>query len=383
MTKIFFHYFILTLILCIPIAYAIDISTNAKQIGDTFYVTKGEKVDILISGVSSQEFEVSIDYFFTLKPFDGQYYFSQNKFQIPISSSFEVKAYPVRNLTVEAKLWIFKKKLSAEAKNGVAVVKADVPAGRYDVKFYGVSEGNNVNVESRAFSKVKLDDQGEFKISYDSSYLPEGEMIVRVESKIVKVKIISGSPNPTTVPPSLSPSPSIPNALNETDTTFSIEIEPAEASINVNETLKLKIKIRNEAIGSLAGLKVFWTINSSIIEIVDFEMETNLLGEAKATIKAISSGKAIVKAEIPDLNISAVALIYVQNEGFTNSNSSEIIENPNTTQATIPETITTNPNTLNTPTPTPQKRVLIPGFGVVLTLTSIAILLLIRKLRNR
>lgn len=370
MTKIIFFYLIFSLF--IALTSALEISTNAKCVGDTYYVIRGEKVDITIFGNPSEELLLSIYYKFTLESSEGKYHFSQNKFPIPISSSFEVKAYPVKNLTVEAKLWIFKKKLSAEAKNGVAVVKADVPPGKYDVQFYGFTSGSYVTIESLATSKVTLDDKGKFSISYDTSYLPEGEMIARVESKILKVKIIGSPPSPT------QPTPPI---LNETNKTLSIEIEPIEALIKVNETLELKIKIKNSDLGSLSGLKVLWTVNSSIIEIINSEMETNLFGEAKATLKAIKAGTAIVKVEIPTLNVSAVALVYVQTENFTILNTSETTENSNKTPPKPSETIKPIETTVNTST-VPQKKVLIPGFDILTTVVSIAILMIARKFRN-
>lgn len=88
---------------------AIEISTNARLIDGVYYVLQGEIVEVKILGDPSQELAVSIVYKFTIPSSDGWYYYSQNKFPIPLSSSFEVKAYPVQNITVEAKFWIFSK----------------------------------------------------------------------------------------------------------------------------------------------------------------------------------------------------------------------------------------------------------------------------------
>ncbi|MEM2190903.1 MAG: hypothetical protein QW540_05675 [Archaeoglobaceae archaeon] len=376
-TKIIFYFVLLSLF--IPFADAVEISTNAKFIGDTYYIIRGEKVDITISGNPSEEILVSIYYTFTLKSSGGQYYFSQEKFPIPLSSSFEVKAYPVKNLTVEAKIWIFKKKLSAEAKNGVAIVKADVPAGKYDVKFYGVASESYVTIESLATSKVNLDDKGKFSISYDTSYLPEGEMSVRVGLKNLKVKIVS---SPLTTPTPSQFNQTTP-ALNETENQLSVEIEPNEALLKINETLELKIKVKDSKIGSLYGLKVLWSVNSSIIEIVGFEKETNLFGEAKATVKATSSGVAAIRVEIPYLNLSAVAIIYVQDESSDILNNSETVDNSNTSRPTPSETVKTTPKPLDTPASNQQKKFPIPGFDILTAFASIAILIIARKLGNR
>lgn len=42
----------------------------------------------------------------------------------------------------------------------MAKVSANVPAGRFDVKIYGIARGNTVNIEAKANAKIKLDSSG-------------------------------------------------------------------------------------------------------------------------------------------------------------------------------------------------------------------------------
>jgi len=193
-------------LLLIP-SSAVEITTNARLIDGVYYVMQGEKVEVLISGEPSQELSISIKYLFSMPSQDGTYLYSQKKFPIPVSAKFEVKAYPVYNITVEAKLWIFTKKLEANARDDVAKVSADVPSGNYDVKIYGNAKGEIVNLEANAFAKIKLGSDGNYRIEYDTSKLPLGEMSVRADSKELKVKVVSSLPAPTVQTPVPTPIP--------------------------------------------------------------------------------------------------------------------------------------------------------------------------------
>ncbi|MEM3505858.1 MAG: PGF-CTERM sorting domain-containing protein [Archaeoglobaceae archaeon] len=193
------------LIFFIAQASGVEISTNAILLEDVYYVIKGEKIDITLLGNPSEEVEVTIIYSFKIQSSGGQYYYSQEKFPVPLKAYFEVKTWPVENLTVEAKLWIFSKKLEANATNDVAKVAASLPfSGNFDVKIYGKAKAEIVNVEAKANAKLKLDENGRYTISYDTSKLPLGEMIVRLDSKQLNVKVVSSlptTPTPTPNPP--------------------------------------------------------------------------------------------------------------------------------------------------------------------------------------
>jgi hypothetical protein len=368
------------LFLFIGLASGLEISTNSKLIGDTYYVVKGEIIEIQISGSPSEEVSVSIQYRFTLKSSGGWYSFSQDKFPIPISSSFEVRAYPVKNLTVEAKLWIFKKTLNSEAKNGVAVVRAEVPSGKYDVKFYGVSNGDNVNIESIATSKVTLDESGKFSIKYDTSFLPEGEMTAQVDSKLLKVKIISGA---VPTPSSVNPPTNIPSTPTDIPTTpaeelrreYFVEIEPIKASITVNENLEITVRVKDSFGEPAKDLEVLWSLNSSVIEFLSFENKTDMHGEATAKIRAISSGDAEVKAEIPEANASYVTTISIRNEG-----GAPTTPQPQKTVALVP----TSTTTITSETARNEKINMIPGFEVSTAISGIlSVYVVFRKMQAK
>ncbi|MEM2030649.1 MAG: PGF-CTERM sorting domain-containing protein [Archaeoglobaceae archaeon] len=205
-----FTVFIFSLILK---ASAVEVSTNAALLDNVYYVIKGEKIDITLLGNPSEEVEVTIIYSFKIQSSSGHYYYSQDKFPVPLKAYFEVKTWPVENLTVEAKLWIFSKKLEANATNDVAKVAASLPfSGNFDVKIYGKAKAEIVNAEVKANAKLKLDETGRYTISYDTSKLPLGEMIVKLDSKQLNVKVVSflpttptPTPTPTHTPPTTPP----------------------------------------------------------------------------------------------------------------------------------------------------------------------------------
>jgi hypothetical protein len=199
--------FILLFFLAIP-SLGLEISTNAKLIDGVYYVVQGERVEIKILGEPSQEVGVLLSYRFSVPSSEGFFRYSQSKFQIPISSEFEVSAYPVQNITVEAKFWIFSKKLEASAVNDVAKVSASVPEGKYDVSIYGLAKGSAVGIEAKARARIKLDSSGVYSISYDTSRLPLGDMEAVADSKQLKVKVVSSLPSSEPTPtPTPTPTP--------------------------------------------------------------------------------------------------------------------------------------------------------------------------------
>lgn len=179
----------------INLVEALEVSTNAVLIGDTYYISRGEVAEITLLSSPLQELQVSIDYYFSIPSSNNQYFYSQDKFPIPLKAYFEIKTWPVENLTVEARLWIFSRKLQESAVDGVAKIGVDVPfAGNFDVKIYGASRGEVVNVEAKARAKIKLDENGKYTVKYDTSKLPFGEMLVEVDSKQLRVKVVDRIP---------------------------------------------------------------------------------------------------------------------------------------------------------------------------------------------
>ncbi|MEM4615914.1 MAG: PGF-CTERM sorting domain-containing protein [Archaeoglobaceae archaeon] len=217
------------LIFFITQASGVEISTNAILIEDVYYVLRGEKIDITLLGNPSEEVEVTIIYSFKIQSSSGQYYYSQEKFPVPLKAYFEVKTWPVENLTVEAKLWIFSKKLEANATNDLAKVAASLPfSGNFDVKIYGKAKAEVVNAEAKANAKLKLDETGKYTISYDTSKLPLGEMTVKLDSKQLNVKVVSFLPiTPTPTPTPTSPTTPPQNPTPEPTPTPTPTLTPA------------------------------------------------------------------------------------------------------------------------------------------------------------
>ncbi|TDA30112.1 MAG: hypothetical protein DSO00_02315 [Archaeoglobi archaeon] len=259
-------YFLLPLLFLFFPCSAIEVSTNARLIDGIYYVVQGERVDVVVYGEPLQEVSVSVYYCFSVNSTDGSYLYSQSKFPIPLSADFQVRAYPVYNITVEAKLWIFTKKLEANARDSVAEVRASVPSGRYDVRIYGNSKAEVVKVEANAFARVKLGSDGRYSISYDTSKLPIGEMRVIADSKELKVKVVSSPPAPSkpmptstpTFTPTPTPAPAKPDLL-----IASIDCSPKQ--LIAGQQASIKVAVRNIGNADATAFNVSLLVNESKI----------------------------------------------------------------------------------------------------------------------
>jgi len=176
---------------------------QAKYVNGCYYIVKGQTADITLKGNPNENVNIEITYKFDLRASNGEYSFSQSGFPIPLNAKFYVKAYPVEDLTVEAKIFLFLgKTLHATAdENGVAKVSANVPKGSYDIKLYGKTNYSVVHIECTAKTTVKLDGNGKYVVSYDTSKLPIGYMIVNANDVTIKAYVVSSEdeiPTPTT-----------------------------------------------------------------------------------------------------------------------------------------------------------------------------------------
>jgi len=203
------YIFILSLIfLIVPTVNALEITVpQAKLVNGCYYIVKGQTADITIKGSPNEKVNVEITYKFDLSASNGEYKFSQSGFPIPLNAKFTVKAYPVVDLTVKATIFLFLgKTLHATAKDGVAVVSANVPKGSYDIELYGKTDSSIVHIECIAKTTITLNGNGEYVISYDTSKLPVGYMTVNANGIIMNARIVSSEseipiPTPTTPPP--------------------------------------------------------------------------------------------------------------------------------------------------------------------------------------
>lgn len=357
-------YFLFLLIFLFLPCSAIEISTNARLIDGVYYVLQGEIVEVKILGDPSQELAVSIVYKFTIPSSDGWYYYSQNKFPIPLSSSFEVKAYPVQNITVEAKFWIFSKKLEANATNDVAKVSANVPAGRFDVKIYGIARGNTVNIEAKANAKIKLDSSGVYSISYDTSKLPLGDMEVIADSEKLKVKVVSSLPTPTPTPPTPTPTPTpestpTPEPTPTPTPTSTPTPTPSQAE-------KPALKLNRTAVCAKEEAEVMGENFTAKSEVVLAVLNKTLLicnTDDSGTFKCILNtsdlpfGKHLLKAK-DSSGLTAEAEFEVLNC---------MIDTPASNASMTPETPEKTPNQANEG----QKKI-IPGFEIFIAIAALA-----------
>jgi len=277
----YFLIFSFFLLFLLSQASAMEISTNAKFVDGSYYVVKGESIEIALSGEPKEETSIRLTYIFTLTSSNGEYSFIQNSFPVPISGDFKIRAYPVENLTLKASFFIFSKTLSANASNGVAEISTNVPiSGSFNVEMNGRALGDEVTVESIMSSTIELDERGEYHLSYDTSVLPCGEMTAIVNGETLRVLVVESSSEipaeETPVPEESSEptpeetragAPSPGGASGGTSTPISESPEPAEEEktpgptpiespqINLTETPELN-----------ATVNVTWTVTVNVTQ---------------------------------------------------------------------------------------------------------------------
>ncbi len=171
--KLLFLSFFLLLIL--P-SYAISdfkISPDNPKIGDT----------ITVFGKANPNEEIPCIIWFEITPIENPPHFKyiMNDVNIPtMPNNFKVIAKNVNRLYVSVKMGIWITKSATANKDGVAVIsKSNVPTGTYDIKIGGVIKNTSkpVNLKIIASTKIKADENGNFKYSYKVSNLPEGTMV--------------------------------------------------------------------------------------------------------------------------------------------------------------------------------------------------------------
>jgi hypothetical protein len=112
-----------------------------------------------------------------------------------------------------------------------------------------------------------------------------------------------------------------------------------------------------------------------VIEFLSFENKTDMHGEATAKIRAISSGDAEVKAEIPEANASYVTTISIRNEG-----GAPTTPEPQKTVALVP----TSTTTITSETVRNEKTNMIPGFEVSTAISGIlSVYVVFRKMQAK
>lgn len=116
----------------------------------------------------------------------GKFEYTIENIKIPegFNNFFTVETCEAKNLDVRVKkiIWVTK---SSEASRGTAIVsRSNVPPGTYRIKIDGNAERGHskVNLKIKASQKVKVDSNGSFNCSYDTTAIPPGNFKINVGS---------------------------------------------------------------------------------------------------------------------------------------------------------------------------------------------------------
>lgn len=223
--RLYLFIFLFLLFLIVPInALNVSISTESgtcKNVNGKYYVVKGSKIGIVLSGNPNENIEISIIYKFNINSFDGKYNYTLKKFPIPVDiRSVIIKTYPVCNLYLDITegpsrflislahaLNMLPKQVNAD-KNGIATISINKKAekGEYTIEISGNTNNTVVTVEAIIKASITLDNSGKYTITYDTSKLPIGNMTVNANGVSIKAYVVGSeseipSPTPITTTP--------------------------------------------------------------------------------------------------------------------------------------------------------------------------------------
>ncbi|AXI24831.1 hypothetical protein CFE53_01095 [Methanofervidicoccus sp. A16] len=195
MKKLFF--IILGLILIVSPAYGVSnltITPSDPKVGDT----------ITITGKANPNEEINCKIWFEINPSINppKYKYFMNNVEIPnASNSFKIIAKNAERLYVSLKIGMWVTQGAKANKEGIAVIsKSNIPPGIYDIRIRGTIKDPEKPVKLKIFAstKIKADENGNFKYSYKVNNIPEGT-IVHLDIGGIKRDIVIKSSIP--VPP--------------------------------------------------------------------------------------------------------------------------------------------------------------------------------------
>jgi len=159
---------------------------------------------ITITGKTNPNEEINCKIWFEIDPLVAPPYYGyiMNNVDIPTTpNSFKIVAENVNSLSISIKLGIWVNKRVEANSEGIAVFsKSNIPPGTYDIKMGGTIKDPKKPVKLKIFAstKIKADENGNFKYSYKVNNIPEGT-VVHLDIGGIKRDIVIKSSIP--VPP--------------------------------------------------------------------------------------------------------------------------------------------------------------------------------------
>jgi len=189
---------VLGLILIAPPVYGISnltITPSDPKVGDI----------ITITGKANPKEDINCQIYFEVDPLIAPPYYGYiiNNIEIPTTpNSFKIVAENVNSLSISTKVGIWVTRRVEANEKGVAIFsKSNIPRGNYDIKIGGTIKDleKPVKLKIYASTKIKADENGNFKYSYRINNIPEGT-VVHLNIDGVKRDIVVKGSIPTPPP---------------------------------------------------------------------------------------------------------------------------------------------------------------------------------------
>ncbi len=148
----------------------------------------GDVMEIYGKGTPDSEIDILVSFEKELSVNEGRYFYEFDRVKIPEGSNrYTVKGIGVEDLNFTVKMFVMFTRTS-HASDGVAVFSdSNVPAGTYDIRVDGKALDNRdrVTIVVEAVQTIRIDEDGSFNYSYDTSSLVGGAFKVKA-GNIVK-----------------------------------------------------------------------------------------------------------------------------------------------------------------------------------------------------
>ncbi len=163
--------------------------------------SQGEVVTIHISAQPEEEVAIIISFSKTLSVVNGNYEWTLEDVHVPSTSNrVSVRAENVENITVAVKVYFLWIAQTVRASEGIASIsRSSIPIGTYDILIRGgaLPGASEVTLNVTASTTLKMNSEGTYDYSYNTSNIPLGTFTVEAGSVKKTVPLNEkGSPPP-------------------------------------------------------------------------------------------------------------------------------------------------------------------------------------------
>jgi len=163
--------------------------------------SQGEVVTIHISAQPEEEVAIIISFSKTLSVVDGNYEWILDDVHVPSTSNrVTVRAENVVNVKVAVKIYLWITQTVTASEGIASISRSKIPIGTYDIRIRGgaLPGASEVTLNVTASTTLKMDSEGTYDYSYNTSNIPLGTF--RVEAGSVK-KTVNLKEKGSSLPP--------------------------------------------------------------------------------------------------------------------------------------------------------------------------------------